>query len=301
MPRTLDTPGSAPAAPGEVRWITVGALLGRWPWLVVPAVLLCAAGIAVGLLRAPTYTARAELTVGRASVLSAGLSGLDQASANLAQVYSRLVASDAVTDRVARRTGASPAFVRAHVSAAPVVNTSVFAITAVGATRSDATRLSDAALEATTRYIGQRTDPVALRRRVLLRFRAGKGRRIPDGRAAEDRRDHPAAHRGPAQAERRGGDVLPGRGDDITLDHDRSRDPPHRPEDHVGPLGLRAKAWPHRRGCRPAPRPDRCLAARAQAPATPVRRPGRTSAPASLGCLVGGLAVRRAPSIRSVP
>jgi uncharacterized protein involved in exopolysaccharide biosynthesis len=172
MPRTLDTPSPAPAAPGEVRWITVGGLLSRWPWLLFPAVLLCAAGIAVGLLRAPTYTARAELTVGRASVLSTGSSAVDQASANLAQVYSRLVASDAVTDRVARRTGASPAFVRAHVSAAPVVNTSVFAITAVGATRSDATRLSDAALEATTRYIGRRTDPVTLRRRVLLRFRA---------------------------------------------------------------------------------------------------------------------------------
>jgi hypothetical protein len=172
VPHDLDPPTPDPAAPGEVRWITVGGLLGRWPWLVFPAVVLCALGIGIGWLRAPTYTARAELTVGRASVLSAGLSGLDQASVNLAQVYSRLVASDAVTDRIARQTGASPAFVRAHVSAAPVVNSSVFAITAVGASRSDATRLGDAALAATNRYIAQRTDPVALRRRVLRRFRA---------------------------------------------------------------------------------------------------------------------------------
>jgi hypothetical protein len=100
----------------------------RWKLLVILAVLFGVAGGAAGYLRSPVYTARAELSVGEASLATQSLPGYASAVQNLAGVYSRLVTGTSVISPASNEIGVSGSDLASRVSASPVPASSVFRI-----------------------------------------------------------------------------------------------------------------------------------------------------------------------------
>src|SRR5215475_513841 len=78
----------------ERRSQTLASSVARHPFIVLlPAILLLAAGIVVGGKKHPTYSAAATINVGKADIATQATPGYVQASEALAASYSRLVTS----------------------------------------------------------------------------------------------------------------------------------------------------------------------------------------------------------------
>src|SRR3954447_14695358 len=110
----------------------------RWPIVVVTTAVLLAAALAVGFAQRPTYTAAADVNVGRVDVRVQTLPGYVAGAQALAGAYSPVVYSDAVVLPLARRLGISPAAVRARVGAAPIPDATMFRIYGHGDSAADA-------------------------------------------------------------------------------------------------------------------------------------------------------------------
>jgi capsular polysaccharide biosynthesis protein len=126
---------------------SLGAAMRRHrSFVLVPVVGLLALALIAGLTRTPTYTANTRLAVGGLSTTNpASLTGFADAAQQLAQTYSRSVQGDGVVGEVARQTGATPAQVRSHLSAAPIPETPVFTLEATSDSSDGAIRLSNLA------------------------------------------------------------------------------------------------------------------------------------------------------------
>lgn len=156
-PRRVGAGGVVGAAPP-----TVGVLQAarRYPWLVLlPVVLLTAAGLAIALQRSPTYTAQARLSVGRINLNAPGaLSGFALATQSLAAQYARTANAIDVVTPVAKDLGQKPLAISRRISASPIPESPVFTVRATGPTEASAIRLVNTTSESLVRYVRELND-----------------------------------------------------------------------------------------------------------------------------------------------
>ena len=197
-PRGTPAPEPPPEGPSFV-----GPLesIFRFPlFAIVPVVALVLAGLAVGLLRSPVYTAEARISVGRVDVPAYTLQGVTVGNTTLAASYARALAAPNVVDRAARAAGVSPATARGNLAASQVPNSTLIRIEAEGDSAAEAQRLANAAGAELIRYVTklnvQQQDDTQLTRYRRAQARAEKARtrllraarRNPNSEAAEQAR-----------------------------------------------------------------------------------------------------------------
>jgi uncharacterized protein involved in exopolysaccharide biosynthesis len=147
------TPGPTPDALGPLR-----SILRRWPVVVAVTALIVATAIAAALLQAPTYTASADVNVGRVDVRVQSLPGYVAGAQALASAYSRVTTSDEVVTPLARRLGLSEGAVRSRLGATPVPEATIFRIFGSGSDVRDAVGFTRAATAQVEAYVGSRDD-----------------------------------------------------------------------------------------------------------------------------------------------
>src|SRR4051812_21841223 len=128
---------SAPDALGPLR-----PIVRRWPVVVAVVALALVAAVAAARVQAPTYTASADVNVGRVDVRVESLPGYVAGAQALASAYSRVTTSDDVVTPLARRLKLSPAEVRARLGATPVPEATIFRIFGTGDSADDAVRFT---------------------------------------------------------------------------------------------------------------------------------------------------------------
>ena len=131
----------------------VRAMLWNW-WIVLLSVFLfVAVGVAVALVRTPTYTATTRLAVGRIDITSPGaLSGYAVATQALATGYSRTITAEAVARPVAAKNGLSVKEVQDSVSATPIAESPIFRVEATASSDDQAVALANESSEALVDY-----------------------------------------------------------------------------------------------------------------------------------------------------
>jgi capsular polysaccharide biosynthesis protein len=157
-------PPDSRRAPGS--GASLGAAMRRHPaFLLAPVLGLLVLALLAGLARTPTYTASTRLAVGGLNATNpASFTGFADAAQQLAQTYSRSVQGDGVVGNVARQTKTSPGQVRSHLSAAPIPETPVFAVTATSSSSEGAIQLSKLASQALVTEVDRasQADPARL-------------------------------------------------------------------------------------------------------------------------------------------
>jgi hypothetical protein len=144
--------GHGGATPGT----GLGRAVRRHPLLVViPILLLIAAGVAGGLLRQPVYQAESRLLVGKVNPGTPTLPGFVQASTALADAYSRSIAATEVVQPVAAQLGIPPLTAASRLTASPVPQSPVIRVIATGPNARVATALSALASERLIRYVAK--------------------------------------------------------------------------------------------------------------------------------------------------
>ncbi len=143
-------------APASRMSVGVGqAVRSHWILFILPVILLVVAGAVVGIKLNPTYSAEADLNVGRLDVAAQAIPGYAQAIQNLASAYARLATADSVVIPIAQKLRLSPTYVQSHVSASPVPDSPVFAIDSIGATPAQAIALANTATVVLAHYLDQ--------------------------------------------------------------------------------------------------------------------------------------------------
>lgn len=128
--------------------------LRRYPLVVlIPVLLLAAAGVALALHRSQSYTATAQDVVQSLSPSVAQLPGALQAAQDLASNQSRLIGSAGITEPVARQLDTTPADVEDRLTATPVPDSTIVKIEAEGTSAGDAVALANAGAEAFADYV----------------------------------------------------------------------------------------------------------------------------------------------------
>lgn len=148
----------------------VGPLLAvlRQPLLVALSILVVlAAGLAVGIDRAPTYKAEAQLLVGRVDVEANAVPGFVSATQQLAGTYARIVSTTVIEGRVAAALKIPVADVSGRLRADPIPESSLIRITASAASEARAVALAKATSTELIAYL-QATNDNPARRKALL-------------------------------------------------------------------------------------------------------------------------------------
>ncbi len=145
----------------------------RWHWqlVLIPVVLLVGIGLALGLLRAPTYTATANLSVDFGAQNPSSLSGSVTAAQALADSYARAVFATPVVGQVAHKTGSPANEVADHVSASPIPDSTVVKVSGDAGSEEAAIELANASATALTRYVGTLNGTRKGSTPVLIQFR----------------------------------------------------------------------------------------------------------------------------------
>lgn len=127
----------------------------RRHWLIVLAtvVTMVAAGIALGLVRKPVYTAEGQLSVQIASPYPSAVPGAITASSGLASIYSRAIYAPPLINNLAKRTSLSPRQVVDRISATQVPDTGVLKVTATGESEGSTVLLGNLATDQLRRYV----------------------------------------------------------------------------------------------------------------------------------------------------
>jgi capsular polysaccharide biosynthesis protein len=169
--RLFDLAPSADGYPPDYRHArgsgaSLGAAMRRHPaFAFAPVLGLLVLALLAGLARTPTYTASTRLAVGGLNATNpASFTGFADAAQQLAQTYSRSVQGDGVVGNVAQHTKTSPGQVRSHLSAAPIPETPVFAVTATSSSSDGAIQLSKLASQALVTEVDRasQADPARL-------------------------------------------------------------------------------------------------------------------------------------------
>ena len=121
--------------------------------VIFPALVLLAAGIAVGAVRSPTYTAQASLIIGGSDPASPNFGGNISAAGSLATAYSRAIVATPVVDSVTSKLKVSRATVTGGLSSAPVPDSPAFDILASAPSAHLAIALANAANVAVLGYV----------------------------------------------------------------------------------------------------------------------------------------------------
>lgn len=156
----------------------------RWHWqlVLVPVVLLLGVGLTLGLLRAPTYTATANLSVDFGAQNPSSLPGSVTAAQALADSYARAVEATPVVSEVARKTGTPPEEVADRTGASPIPDSTVVRVSGSGGSEWAAVELANLSAQALTRYIATLNGTRQGSAPVLAQFRQAES-------VYQDRRD----------------------------------------------------------------------------------------------------------------
>ena len=145
---------AAPPEPPDSGFVGPLESVFRFPLLaIVPVVALVLAGLAVGLLRSPVYTAEARISVGRVDVPAYTLQGVTVGNTTLAASYARALGAPNVVDRAARAAGISPDEARENLAASQIPNSTLIRIEAEGDSAGEAERLANAAAAQLIQYV----------------------------------------------------------------------------------------------------------------------------------------------------
>jgi hypothetical protein len=125
--------------------------------VILPAILLLAVGLALGILKKPTFTAtdRAGLQINSSQPTALG--GITEATVAEAATFSRAATSNAVVDAAAQAVGLNPVVVANSVSAAPVPQSGDIDIVASAKSSGLAMRLVNAVSNSMSEYIAVQT------------------------------------------------------------------------------------------------------------------------------------------------
>jgi hypothetical protein len=157
--------------------ITVAAVAIRSPLMVIlPALLLLAVGLAVGLLRQPTFAATSQTTLQITSNQPSALGGISEATPTTAASVSRAVTSAQVLDPVARELHLSRQQVAAAVSATPVPLSGNISLTASAGTSSQAIQLVNATTRSLSQFVTTQANPSFAAPAVLAQYQAALAR-----------------------------------------------------------------------------------------------------------------------------
>lgn len=172
--------GVAPGEPytghGPNRWTGGGFSLARairrgWWLVLLPAIVLLAGAIYVGVERKPTYTAQAQLNVGSLDVQTQALPGFVQAASSLASSYSRVATSDRLLGQVAKQTGQSLSSLRGRVTATPLSGDPIVTLAAAAPSDAEARRVATAATNDLVAYVQAIQQPSQSTAMLLSRYR----------------------------------------------------------------------------------------------------------------------------------
>lgn len=124
-------------------------------WLVLLGLSLLGAGIGAiyGTSKDPTYTASAELSVGRVDVATQSIPGFTQAALTLADSYARAIAADKVISGISEDVGISPTEVADKVTATPIPETGTVTVLADADSADGAAELANAAADQLIAYV----------------------------------------------------------------------------------------------------------------------------------------------------
>lgn len=132
----------------------LSALRRHWIVATVPVILLVGAALVLGLVRAPRYTATANLSVGRIYINNpAGVSGVIEATQSLASVYSRAIDATAVQQETARTLGEGSLPASDQLSATPIPLSPLIKVSADSSSARRAVALATAASGALAGYV----------------------------------------------------------------------------------------------------------------------------------------------------
>ena len=159
--------------PGRLRIGTVQAVR-RHPFLaILPVFFFVAAGVVIGATRSPTYTATAEVSVGRITTNTpTGIPGVIEASRALASTYARAVDANDVVNATAKSVNLPPGAVKARVEADPIPESPLIKVKATGPTTGEAIRIANAASKALIDYVGRLNRTESELDRVATQYRA---------------------------------------------------------------------------------------------------------------------------------
>jgi hypothetical protein len=142
-----------------------------WPVVLVTTLLLVAAAVAAALAQRPTYTASADINVGRVDVRVQTLPGYVAGAQALAGAYSRVVTSDQIVAGVARRLRLPAGEVRSRLGATPIPEATIFRIFGSGGSVDDAVRFTRAATAEMEAYVASTGDDQTTLTGVLSAYR----------------------------------------------------------------------------------------------------------------------------------
>jgi capsular polysaccharide biosynthesis protein len=148
------------------------ALKRSWPLVAICLLLCTGAGVAVGLSRHPVYRADAQVFVGQLDVRSLAVPGFVTASQQLAEAYARIIESDEIVRPVARALHRSPSYVRSHVTATNIPETSFVQVRTTASGGFEAVKLAKVTVIETTRYSDRLTGGGGVTDRLLARYGA---------------------------------------------------------------------------------------------------------------------------------
>ncbi len=140
--------------------------------VILPALLLLAVGLAVGLLRQPTFAATSQTTLQITSNQPSALGGISEATPTTAASVSRAVASAQVLDPVARELHLSRQQVAAAVSATPVPLSGNISLTSTAGTSSQAIQLVNATTRSLSQFVATQANPSFAAPAVLAQYQA---------------------------------------------------------------------------------------------------------------------------------
>lgn len=131
----------------------VVAALGRYKWFVLGlAVLLAAAGVAIGYKRKPVYSATSTVQVGQVNPNSPGFYGFAQSATELATTYSRAINANGVLSIVHQKIGLSRQQAASRLTATPIPDGAAFSVIATGPSSHAAINLANTAAAAMVAY-----------------------------------------------------------------------------------------------------------------------------------------------------
>lgn len=146
---------------GRPARVSVLQAIRRYPVVaIVPALLFAAIGVALGVARAPQYTATAQLSVGQLNIDNpAAIGSVVQASQQLASVYSRAISANSVRRAVAADLGSQAGNVTVHAS--PIPDSPVIRVTVTSSNERAAVAGANSASRALVAYARRSTNASA--------------------------------------------------------------------------------------------------------------------------------------------
>jgi hypothetical protein len=169
--RSSASPATLAPAPAPDPLGPLHGAVRRWPVVLATTVVLVAAAIAAGLAQQPTYTASADINVGRVDVRVQTLPGYVAGAQALAGAYSRVATSDQIVAGVARRLHLPAGEVRSRLGATPIPEATIFRIFGSGDSVEDAVRFTRAATAEMEAYVASTDDDQTTLTGVLSAYR----------------------------------------------------------------------------------------------------------------------------------